>query len=121
MNTVSPKIQNQINMLSQMQQQLQTVASQKGQYELAVKEARRALEELDDAKEDAVIYMTIGNVVMQKPKDAVITGLNEKIDGFELRTSSIEKQEKLIQEKFDKLQAQVKEAMEKRTPHEDEE
>ena len=121
MNTVSPKIQNQINMLQQMQQQLQTVAAQKGQYELATQEARRALEELGDVPDDASVYMTIGTVVMQKPRQDVIGKLTEKIEGFELRISSIEKQEKLIQEKFEKLQAQVKDSLEKRSSSDEEE
>ncbi|MFA7302977.1 MAG: prefoldin subunit beta, partial [Methanoregula sp.] len=45
MQNISPKIQNQIAMLQQIQQQLQTILSQKNQYEMAVREAKRAQEE----------------------------------------------------------------------------
>lgn len=99
-------------MLQQLQQQLQTVLSQKNQYELAAQEARRAIEELNDAPDQAAVYMTIGTVVVQKPRDEVQTKLQDKAETFEVRIKSIEKQEKTLQEKFEKLQAQVKQTLE---------
>lgn len=112
MNNISPKIQNQINMLQQLQQQLQTVLTQKNQYELAAQETKRAIEELNDSKDEASVFMSIGTVVVQKPKTYVLEKLNEKIETFELRIKSIEKQESMLQEKFEKLQAQVRTALE---------
>ncbi len=112
MNNIPPKVQNQINMLQQLQQQLQTVVNQKNQYELAAQESRRAVEELNDASEDACIYMTVGTVVVQKPKETVLAKLQEKIEMFEVRIKSIERQEKALQEKFEKLQAQVRQVLE---------
>jgi prefoldin beta subunit len=112
MNTISPKVQNQINMLQQLQQQLQTVLTQKNQYELAAQEARRAIEELNDATDEAVVYMSVGTVVVQKPRTEIIEKLQEKNETFGVRIKSIERQEKTLQEKFEKLQAQVKQALE---------
>ena len=112
MNTIPPKVQNQINMLQQLQQQLQTVLNQKNQYELAAQEARRAVEELTDASDDAAVYMTIGTIVVQKPRSEVIEKLQEKSETFDVRIKSIERQEKSLQEKFEKLQAQVRSALE---------
>jgi prefoldin beta subunit len=112
MNNIPPKVQNQINMLQQLQQQLQTVVSQKNQYELAAQEARRALEEINDAPTDAAIYMTIGTIVVEKPREQIIEKLNEKSENFEIRIKSIERQEKTLQEKFEKLQAQVRQSLE---------
>ncbi|PKL59875.1 MAG: prefoldin subunit beta [Methanomicrobiales archaeon HGW-Methanomicrobiales-4] len=112
MNTIPPKIQNQINMLQQLQQQLQTVLSQKNQYELAAQEARRAVEELTDAADDAAVYMTIGTIVVQKPRAEIIEKLQEKSETFDVRIKSIGRQEKTLQEKFEKLQAQVKQSLE---------
>ncbi|MDD1647888.1 MAG: prefoldin subunit beta, partial [Methanomicrobiales archaeon] len=40
MENISPKVQNQLAMLQQLQQQLQTVAAQKAQYEMAIRESR---------------------------------------------------------------------------------
>lgn len=112
MNTIPPKVQNQVNMLQQLQQQLQTVVSQKNQYELAAQEARRAVEEISDAPADAAVYMTVGTIVIEKPREQVLTKLQEKTETFEVRIKSIERQEKVLQEKFEKLQAQVRQALE---------
>jgi prefoldin beta subunit len=115
MQNISPKVQNQINMLQQMQQQMQTILSQKSQYELAIQEASRAIEELNESDDAAVVYMNVGSVVMQRPKPDVLAKLNEKIELLNIRVKSIEKQEKMLQEKFEKLQQQVREEIEGRT------
>jgi prefoldin beta subunit len=112
MNNLSPKVQNQLGMLQQIQQQLQTILSQKAQYEIAVREAKRAKEEISDAADDSVMYMSVGTVMMQKKKEVVNTKLTEKIETLELRIKSLEKQEKMMQGKFEQLQAQIKAAIE---------
>jgi prefoldin beta subunit len=112
MNNISPKVQNQISMLQQIQQQLQTVMTQKTQYEMAVREAKRAQEEIKDSADDAVMYMSVGTVMMQKKKEVVDAKLTEKVETLELRIKSLEKQEKMLQGKFEQLQAQIKAALE---------
>ncbi len=112
MNNLSPKVQNQLGMLQQIQQQLQTVLQQKAQYEMAVHEAKRAKEEISDAAEDAVMYMSVGTVMMQKKKEVINAKLTEKVETLELRIKSLEKQEKMLQGKFEQLQAQIKAAIE---------
>jgi prefoldin beta subunit len=112
MNNLSPKVQNQLGMLQQIQQQLQNVLQQKAQYEMAVHEAKRAQEEISDAAEDAVMYMSVGTVMMQKKKEVINAKLTEKVETLELRIKSLEKQEKMLQGKFEQLQAQIKAAIE---------
>ncbi len=115
MNSISPKVQNQLNMLQQLQQQLQTILQQKAQYELAVREAKRAQEEIKDSADNAVMYMSVGTVMMQKKKEVVDAKLTEKIETLELRIKSLEKQEKMLQAKFEQLQAQIKAAIESKS------
>lgn len=112
MNNISPKVQNQLAMLQQIQQQLQTILSQKAQYEMAVREAKRAQEEISDLTDDAVMYLSVGTVMMQKKKEVIKAKLTEKIETLELRIKSLEKQEKMMQGKFEQLQAQIKAAIE---------
>ena len=112
MNNLSPKVQNQLAMLQQIQQQLQTILSQKAQYEMAVREAKRAQEEIRDSADDAVMYMSVGTVMMQKKKEVVDAKLTEKVETLELRIRSLEKQEKMLQGKFEQLQGQIKAAIE---------
>ena len=112
MNNLSPRVQNQLAMLQQIQQQLQTILQQKAQYEMAVREAKRAQEEISDSADDAVMYMSVGTVMMQKKKEVVNAKLSEKVETLELRIKSLEKQEKTMQGKFEQLQAQIKAAIE---------
>jgi len=117
MNNLSTKVQNQLGMLQQIQQQLQNILSQKAQYEMAMREAKRAQEEISDSADDSVMYMSVGTVMMQKKKEVINTKLTEKIESLELRIKSLEKQEKMMQGKFEQLQAQIKAAIEgKGTP-----
>ena len=112
MSAMSPKIQNQIAMLQQMQQQMQTIGAQKAQYEMAVREAKRAIEELADVAEDAPVFMSVGSVMMEKKKDDVLKNLNDKIETLELRIKSLEKQEGMLSGRFEQLQNQIKQALE---------
>ena len=112
MENIPPKVQNQLAMLQQLQQQLQTVAAQKTQYEMAIRESRRAQEELKDIPEDAEIFVNVGTVMVQQKKAKVEASLTEKVETLELRIKSLEKQEKMLQGKFEQLQAQIKAAIE---------
>jgi prefoldin beta subunit len=112
MDNIPMKVQNQIAMLQQLQQQLQAVISQKAQYDLAIREAKRAQEALKDLSDDAEVFMNIGTVLVQQQKGKVEASLTEKVETLEIRIKSLEKQEKAMQTKFEQLSAQVKEALE---------
>jgi prefoldin beta subunit len=49
---------------------------------------------------------------MQKKKEVVNAKLAEKVETLELRIKSLEKQEKMLQGKFEQLQNQIKAAIE---------
>ncbi len=112
MSSMSPKVQNQIQQLQQVQQQLQTVLSQKAQYEIEIRETRRADEELADLSADATVFQSVGTVMMQKPKEAVSASLKEKVETLELRVKQLERQEQMLQGRFETLQNQVRQALE---------
>lgn len=114
MDNLSPKVQNQLAMLQQIQQQLQTVVGQKSQYEMAIKEANRALEELEDVPEESEIFMTVGSVIVQKDREKVRSTLNDKVETLEIRVKSLEKQEQSLQSKFEQLSQQIRGALEKK-------
>ncbi|HDR72739.1 MAG TPA: prefoldin subunit beta [Methanoculleus sp.] len=116
MNNIPPKVQNQLVMLQQIQQQLQTVVTQKAQFEMAVKEAKRAHEELKEIADDADVFVNIGSVLMQQDRQKVLSSLEEKVETLELRIKSLEKQEAALTGKFEQLQAQVKSALEGGVP-----
>jgi prefoldin beta subunit len=100
-SAISPKVQNQIQQLQQVQQQLQTVLSQKAQYDVELRETRRADEELADIADDATVFQSIGTVM-----------LKQKVETLELRLKQLERQEQMLQGRFETLQAQVRQALE---------
>lgn len=112
MNSIPPKVQNQIAMIQQVQQQLGTIVQQKAQFEMMAKEARKAETELEGLSEDSDVYVTIGSVMMKQDREKVTTDLAEKIETFELRIKSLERQEKALSTKFEQLQSQIKGALE---------
>lgn len=116
MENISPKVQNQLAMLQQLQQQLQTVAAQKTQYEMAIRESRRAIEELKDLPEDVEVFSNVGTVMVQQKKEKVLTGLSEKVESLELRIKSLEKQEKAMQARFEQLSTEIKGSLDRKKP-----
>ena len=65
---IPPQIQQQLAMFQQIQQQLQQVSSQKMQYEMTLRETKRALEELNAAADDVVVFSSAGSILIQKKK-----------------------------------------------------
>lgn len=116
MENISPKMQNQLAMLQQLQQQLQTVAAQKTQYEMATRESRRAQEELKDVPDDAEIFVNVGTVMVQQKKPKVVASLTEKMETLELRVKSLEKQEKAMQARFEQLSTEFKGSLDRKKP-----
>ena len=116
MKEISPQLQNQIAQYQQLQQQLQTVAAQKTQYEMAIREANRAREELKDIPPDAEIFVNVGTVMMQQKKEKVVASLTEKVETLELRVKSLEKQEKAMQAKFEQLSTDIKGSLDRKKP-----
>ena len=116
MENISPRMQNQLAMLQQLQQQLQTVAAQKTQYEMAIRESRRAEEELKDVPEDVELFVNVGTVMVQQKKPKVVASLAEKVETLELRVKSLEKQEKAMQAKFEQLSTEIKGSLDRKKP-----
>jgi len=112
MNNIPPKVQNQLQMLQQVQQQLQSIVQQKAQYELAIKDAKRASEELQATADEADVFVTVGSVMVQKDKAVVEESLSDKAETLEIRVKSLAKQEDALKGKFEQLQSQIKAAME---------
>lgn len=108
---IPPQVQQQLAMYQQIQQQLQQISSQKMQYEMNLREMKKALEELEACADDAAVFSAVGSVMIQKDKETVKTELSDKADSLELRIGSLEKQEKAMAAKAASLQKQIQEAV----------
>jgi prefoldin beta subunit len=101
-----PQIQQRLLRLQQLQQTLQGVMAQKQQLELQLTEVERAVSELEKLAETAVIYKSIGALLVKSEKDNVTTELTERKELLKLRVDVLAKQE-------GRLQTQVKDLQEK--------
>lgn len=83
-----PQIQNQIAQLQQVQQQVQALSMQKSQIEAMQKESKMALEELERLADDAVIYRSVGELVIKTTKEESVSKLKDReetsLSGFSL-------------------------------------
>ena len=106
-----PQIQNQIAQLQQVKQQIQALAMQKSQVEAMQKESKMALEELEKLEDDAVVYRTVGELVIKTERGESITKLKDREETLSLRLQSITRQEERLTTRFKQLQEQIQQAM----------
>jgi prefoldin beta subunit len=108
---IPPKIQNQLAQLQQIQQQAQMLVGQKSQIELSLREIDHAMEAVEAATDDAVIYQTVGDILIKSEKDKTFEALKEKKETLDVRLKTLTRQEERIQKRFTELQEQLKESM----------
>jgi prefoldin beta subunit len=101
-----PQIQQRLLRLQQLQQTLQGVMVQKQQLELQLTEVEHAESELEKMKETAVIYKSIGALLVKSKKDKVTAELTERKELLKMRVDVLGKQE-------ERLRTQVKDLQEK--------
>jgi len=108
---ISPKIQNQLSQLQQTQQQAQMLVGQKNQIELSLRDVDRALEAVEAATDDVVLYQIVGNILIKSNKNETIESLKKKEESLDLRLKTFTRQEERIQKRFTEQQERLKEAL----------
>ena len=101
-----PQIQQRLLRLQQLQQTLQGVMAQKQQLEMQLTEVEQAAGELEKLDETAVVYKSIGALLVKSEKDKVSTELTERKELVKMRVDVLVKQE-------ERLRTQVKDLQEK--------
>ena len=101
-----PQIQQRLLRLQQLQQTLQGVMAQKQQLELQLTEVEHAESELAKMKGTAVIYKSIGALLVKSEKGKVTVELTERKELLKMRVDVLSKQE-------ERLRTQVKDLQEK--------
>ena len=101
-----PQIQQRLLRLQQLQQTLQGVMAQKQQLEMQLTEVEQAVSELEKLNETAVIYKSIGALLVKSEKDKVTAELTERKELLKMRVDVLAKQE-------ERLRTQAKDLQEK--------
>lgn len=112
MDSIPPKVQNQIAQFQQLTQQIQMVTSQKIQLEAQVRELDKTVQELEKTPAESVVYKNVGSLMMQvKDKPALLAELKEQKETTEVRVKTLERQDKHLRERHSSLQEQITQAL----------
>ena len=101
-----PQIQQRLLRLQQLQQNLQGVMAQKQQLTMQLTETENASKELEKLADDAVVYKSIGALLVKAEKVKVSADLADRKELVKMRVEVLVKQE-------ERLRTQVKELQEK--------
>ena len=102
-----PQIQQRLLRLQQLQQTLQGVMAQKQQLTLQLNEVEQASNELEKLNETAVIYKSIGALLVKSEKDKVTTELTERKELLKMRVDVLGKQETRLRTQAKDLQEKL--------------
>ncbi len=111
MQNIPPQVQAMLGQLESYQAQLQLVIQQKQKVQADLNETKRALEEIKNLPEDAVIYKSVGSLIVKTEKDAAVRELSEKAETLEVRLNALERQEKKLNDKIKELTAQIQNSL----------
>jgi prefoldin beta subunit len=92
-----------------LQEQLQTLAMQKGQFKEQKEELKQAFEEAGKAK--GKIFLAIGGIMVDVDKETAIKNLQEKQDSNSMRLTIVEKQFDDVSKKEQSLRTEITSAL----------
>ena len=102
-----PQVQQRLVRLQQLQQTLQSVLTQKQQLELGLTEVEQALSELEKLTKQAVIYKSVGSLLVKAKKKKVTKELKEQKELLNMRISVLGKQEGRLRTQLKDLQTKL--------------
>ncbi|UCD73118.1 MAG: prefoldin subunit beta [Candidatus Bathyarchaeota archaeon] len=106
-----PQVQEQLARLQQLQQTLEVVTAQKQQLEIELAESNRALDELEKVDDKAVVYKSVGGLMMKTKRKKVIEELTERKELLNTRITVLGRQEKRTRDNLKELQERLQEKL----------
>ncbi|MFN7106208.1 MAG: prefoldin subunit beta [Pyrobaculum sp.] len=107
MAQVPPSLQDLANRFNQAQTQLQNVLLKKQQYEAELKEVEKAIMEIEKLPQDARVYKSVGNFLLQVDRDVALQELKERKELLELHVKTLTKQESMLREQIERLREEI--------------
>ncbi len=111
MEKVSPQIQHQLAQFQQAQQQTQMLLNQRQQLEVLLRETERALEEINKLPDDAVVYKSVGTILIKSEKPELHKGLTEQKETLDLRVKTIERQGERAVQRLKEMREKIDDAL----------
>lgn len=97
-------IRERLLRLQQLQNTLQSLAAQRQRLELELSETERALKSLEDVPPERKIYKSVGALLVEKEKEAVVKELIERKELLEVRVKVLGRQEDKTRKRVLELQ-----------------
>jgi prefoldin beta subunit len=104
MAAVAKETQEKINELQVAEQALQSYLQQRQNFQTQEIEIESALKELENTD---TAYKIVGNIMVKSSKEELKKDLESKKEMVSIRLKNIEKQEKNIKDKAQKIQAEI--------------
>jgi prefoldin beta subunit len=106
------KLQNDLRQFQRLQQDLTVVDQQRQQIDLRLRETAHTLEELQALPDDAVIYRSVGTLLVRaKGKAEVAETLGEEKETLEVRLKALERQVNHLKERYQTMQQELSQAL----------
>ncbi len=106
------KLQNDLRQFQRLQQDLNVLDQQRGQMDLKLRETNHTLEELKALPEDAVIYRSVGNLLVKSKGRSEVEGiLTEEKETLEVRVKALERQVNHLKERYETMQQELSRAL----------
>jgi len=106
-----PQLQEQLVRLQQLQQTLQSVATQRQQVELELSETDKALAELEKSTDETQVYKTVGSILVKSNRQTLLTELKERKELMTTRVTVLGKQEDRTRERLKEIQEKLQERL----------
>lgn len=119
MEKLSPQLRHQLAQFQQAQQQAQALLGQRQQVELMLKETERAVEELNKLPEDAVLYKSVGTILVRSEKGTLLKDLAEQKEMLDLRVKTLERQGERAVQRLREMRDKIDEAFKGKGPSEE--
>jgi prefoldin beta subunit len=118
-NPQIPKaLQDDVLNLQKLEENINALTQQSRAIDGIIAEKKKAIEELTEMEDDAVVYKIIGNVLIKSEKTTVLEGLNEDITDNEMHKKRVERQLNSFKKKYEEIRKRVQEQYEKYMPSE---
>ena len=116
MEKLSPQLRHQLAQFQQVQQQAQVLLGQRQQLELLLRETERALEELGKLPEDAVVYKSVGTILVKSEREQLQKDLTEQKETLDLRVKTLGRQEERAIQRLREMREKLDQALRGKKP-----
>ncbi|MCX8159027.1 MAG: prefoldin subunit beta [Candidatus Pacearchaeota archaeon] len=108
---IDSNTEKKISDLQFLEHSMQGFIMQKQTIQIELNETNNAIDEVKKSKGD--LYKLIGNILLKSDRENLLKELEEKKNLLDLRIKSIEKQEKILNEKIEKSKKEIDEIINK--------